>query len=607
VEGQTYREACQIITAITDPESLGLSADRRDSRLFVSFPTAVELAMRDDPALRKTMEEKFASIGRLRVKQAAGSGDARTMEMVAQQFPGTEVAAEAHRWLGDRGLSGGRFVEALGHYRQALASIAAADRESLAARCRLAGAMLGLDIGQPSKSGVQFGATWLSAAEFEQMVQQARQARPPAAAAGLGGYSAVAGFLPGRYEARPWAKIENRQTTRPPGVPERGVDWQGEQTAVSIAGKQMLVSNRLDTAAVLVDSGQVQWVHRAVTPADAAAQWPLVPMAPVSVGGRVFVRRMAKDGPELACLEAADGKVLWSNKIDGAVVSDPLFVGPRLLVLTATNDGPDKVSLTLVGLAPNSGRVRSRALLAEFRDVWHRQFPCQATAVEDRIVANAGACVLCCDASGRVRWLRRQIWGPPLGGDYQAGRSWLHQARQPPLIAGGRVYAAQPGVAGIECVELESGRLVWRSPMGTLTRIVGRTPKRLIVENFDGLAGLDLATGRVEWSRQTSECLDVRLCGPTGPIALVHVGAKQEPAGAAPVAITWFEVETGRSLATSTLPIPTQPQAWCKPLVVAAGRQWGFLGSPQAASRDILELVRIGEAEKPGLETSPSP
>lgn len=606
IDGQAHREACQMIASIADPESLGLQGDRKDPRLSVTFPLAVELAMRDHPALRQTMQEKFSSVGRLRIKQAASSGNAAAMETVALQFPGTDAAAEAHRWLGDRELSAGRFVEALGRYRRALAGAPAAERDLLLARSRLAGAMMGLELGQPVKTGVQLGATWFSAADFEQMVKQAREAHR--AVPGTLPAAAAPGFLPGRYEARPWSKVEGQDVRRPAGLPDRGIDWAGLQTSVAVTGRQMLVGNRIELLALSLDTGQRQWLQRVPVREDRQL-WGLVPMTPVVAGGRVFVRRLSNDGPELACLEAADGKILWNVRPDGYVASDPLFVGPSLFVMTAAHDGAERVSLALVGLRPSSGRVRSRAHLAEFRDAWSRQFPCQATAVDDRIVAAAGACVLCCDSTGRVQWLRRQIWVPPPVHDYSVARSWFDHTPQPPLVADRVVYATQPGVWGVECIDLETGRLVWRKPIGTMVRMVGRAAGRLIVQTTDGLAALDALDGNVHWTRRTDDCLDVRLCGPAGPIVLVSPAPKKNGKPAGSLVLTWIDAEKGDGLGSSELSMPAtapgRPERWLKPLVIAGTRQWGLVGTLQApAQREVFELVRVGELEKPAPEVN---
>ena len=192
-------------------------------------------------------------------------------------------------------------------------------------------------------------------------------------------------------------------------------------------------------------------------------------MPPVVVGGRMFVRRLTNDGPELVCFEASDGKLVWHVRPDGFVGSEPLFVGPKLFVLTVASDGVDKLSLYLVGLFTGSGRLRSRTLLAEFRDAWHGEMPCQAVAVENRILPpQAGPCWHATrrDASSGSG----DRYGFPLPHKttpvifLNGGWTALPSA----LVASGKVYATQPGVWGIECLEMETGRLVWRRDMGDL-------------------------------------------------------------------------------------------------------------------------------------------
>ena len=76
--------------------------------------------MREHPKLRQTMNEQFGARGQLRVRQAIGEGNLLALEAATMQFCGTEAAAEAHLWLGDRALAAGDFLHAIGQYRQAL-------------------------------------------------------------------------------------------------------------------------------------------------------------------------------------------------------------------------------------------------------------------------------------------------------------------------------------------------------------------------------------------------------------------------------------------------------------------------------------------------------
>ncbi len=597
VDSQAWAEACQLVVAVSDPQSLGLHPDRNDPHWFLSFPLVVELAVRSQPALRQMMQEKFTAMGRLRLKQAVASSNAQAVLGVAHQFPGTEAAAEARRWLGDRELSAGRALEALAHYRRALSDAAPAERPGLLARMRLAAAMMGLDLGQPPERGVQLGGTWFSAAQFEAMVQKARASRRPARSPAS--TSLAVAFPPGQYEARALATFDG-SAPRPAWIGQRLVDWFGQQLCVTPTPETMLVGTRAGLACLRLSDRQWLWNQWADLRED-RHQAVLVPMPPLVVEKRGFVRRLSSEGPELACLDLTDGKVLWSVRPESYAASDPLVVGSQLLVLAASYEGAEKVSLWLARIRPASGRVRSRVWLADFRDGANPRVECQWVAADDLLVAAGAGVVLCCDTQGRVRWVRRQVWTPPPMKEYSVARAWFDHPPEPPLVAESKVFATQPGVWGVEAMDLESGRLLWRAPLGTLIRMVGVAQGRLVLQTTDGLVALDAETGRPVWDRATGPCCDVRLCGPQGPVvALLPPQRATRPPGL-PV-VQWFDLRTGRWLGQSTLTLPAVPpgrvEVWLRPLVLGASRQWVLLGTPRTATRrEILELVRVGDID----------
>ncbi len=71
LESEAYQDACQIISSADPQGALGLLPDAKDSRLLVSLPAAVSLAMREHPKLRQTMSEQFG--------RAAGCACARRL------------------------------------------------------------------------------------------------------------------------------------------------------------------------------------------------------------------------------------------------------------------------------------------------------------------------------------------------------------------------------------------------------------------------------------------------------------------------------------------------------------------------------------------------
>jgi outer membrane protein assembly factor BamB len=471
------------------------------------------------------------------------------------------------------------------------------------ARYRLAGSLLGQDWGRAVQSPVQLGGTSLSAAEFEQTIEGLKQAQrgpslPPVEACEL---VSSRGLAPGRYELRPFAKADGQNLKRPAGIPDKAVDWVARQTAVLATPRQLVYNNRAELIALDLGSGQARWSQQ-IESGEQFQRWPLVPMQPVAFGERILVRRLTNDGPELACIEGADGRIVWTSKPEDYVASDPVVVDGRPMALCASHEATGKIGLVLVEFNVASGRARSRMPVAEFRQSLRRPLDCQIALAEDRLAVTAAGCVLAFSPSGRIHWIRRQVWVPPPGPEYQSSKEWFEQHHEPLRVAGGRVYATQPGVWGIECMELESGRLVWRQGSGNLTRLVGRTADRLILETSDGPAALDPETGNVVWTRPVPRCLAVRICSQPDSVVCLSDQAtrtkrKETTDG---IALSWYDADDGRPLGSSVVD-SRRAQGWfLGPLVGVEKRQWIALAAQQQPTqRELLEMVRTGDAEAP--------
>jgi len=615
IDAQAFQEACQIVSSTADWQALGLVPDRKDARLAMSLPVAIGLAMRDTPELKRAMQEKFGALGGLRFRQAAAAGNRTAVADVALRFPGTDAAAEAHRWLGDRDLAGGHFTEALGEYAASLESSPADAPEAIFVRRRLAAAMLGQDVGPRAMVPVQLGARRLSAEEFETLVQEARQSHPTGVAAGANGPAPVSpgGHAGAHGDVSPGGPASLQESERPgpielrqvwqydsPGLrrhwsmPDRGIDWVARQTAAAAVEGQLLVINQVDQFAFDLQTGQLQWAQR--TAADERQQqWPLVPMRPVPYRGTILVRRLTPDGPELACLQAVDGRPLWSVKPDKCVVSDPLLVGENCYVLTVIDEGSERLALGLAAIDAESGQVRSRATLAEFRDMWNLRIPCQATVAEGRLVATVGGCALAWRPGSGLEWLRRQLWMPPPSEGYYEAAAWCGQIHGPPLVGDGRVFATQPGVWGIQCIDLASGRLIWQRGAGDLVRLLGLVEDRLLVEAADGLFALDASTGKRLWTHEVVGPLESRVLA--GPRAVQYLQVVPQPEGAPPqLTLTRIGVEDGQVRRRVLLKGPAEKEPLWGPLVTSGGRQW-LMFAPAAAptQRTVFELTLSGE------------
>jgi len=591
IEAGAYTEACQIISSSAVADLSGLLPDAEDRRLLVSMPAAVELAMQTSPDLQRVMQQHFGELGWLRLKQAIAAGDPAAVKAVTVQLYGTAAAAEAHVWLGDRLLSAGRIAQAAGHYRHALPDASAQQRDALFARLRLAGAILGRDVGRPVTAAVQIGNEKIPAAEFEQMVQQIRHANRHAYATAHS--TADLSTVTGAYEAHPWARIDGRQVQPSPHVPEDGFDLAARQTTAVVVDGQMIVNNRVELTVFDLGNGKRQWSdHREVGTEN--SHWPAVPMRPTVTDKLIFTRLMTDAGPELACFDRLTGEQLWRQQSSDYVACDPLLVGQDLFALTVAKDEGSKLSLRLAQFDCHCGRLHRETLLAEFDDRWQGRLPCQAIETEGKIVTTAAGCVVCCDPSGRLNWIRQQVWIPAPSNEYSKAVTWFHRRHFPPPVAAGRVYATQPGVWNIECLDLQSGRLVWRKAVPEMTALLGRFDQRLIVETTDGFLAKDADSGDTLWRHRADNRTEAWLCRPGPGIVYTQLADGTDRARQTQLALVHLDPADGEVLGRSTFDVPPHENPRCGPLVGNGSRYWLFTAAAdKPAVGEILELTPV--------------
>ncbi len=171
------------------------------------------------------------------------------------------------------------------------------------------------------------------------------------------------------------------------------------------------------------------------------------------------------------------------------------------------------------------------------------------------------------------------------------GSTRIHPA---PLTTDGLVYATQPGVWAVECIESASGRLRWRRTLGALVRLVGLHGGRLIALAGDDLVGIAPASGEIVWTQSVKDHLDLKLTG--GPDAVLSIRRAAPTRGKpAELELTWIDAQRGKLLARSIVVLASEGEFDVGP-VVSAPRQWVFMAKAQEpARREILELVRTGD------------
>ncbi len=627
LESKAYRDACQLVTSTDTTDTLGLWPDPRDPQLLVSVNGAIDLAMKNDVDLRKTMLQEFGPLGMLQVKQAIGEADSPGVAAVVARFRGTEAAAMACVWLGDRAMSTGDFAKARGYYRQARGIGGSNSGASVAARDRLAAAMMGQDSGSPAQANVNMGDVQIGAKEFEALVaEMVRVHGGPGAAIGAAvPLSPILAPAPTGFELREIGRLDGELGDNPgdwnPTIPQhdqrttfitperdntrfvvpdfrgepmfRQLDWAARQIATAGDGDWLFVSNRFQVAAYSLKDGARKWQTGVGGEHAHTHDWSLTAMRPVVVGKRLYVRRLIRrdndSAPELAALDKENGQVAWRTRPGLKVVSDPLWTPQGLVALTMSR-ADQQSNLYLSTFNPSDGVVVAQERLATLRETWWQQRTCQLSTAGGNLIAVFGGAVLCCDPSGKTRWVRRQEWIAP-----QEDPDWARQYQQPVIAWKDRLLVAQPGVACVECIDADSGALVWRKLIPGLRRMSGMVDDRLIVESQTGLMALSADKGQSLWRHLAGDLLDAQLCG--GPGGILYARREKAPDSALRPVLVWLDPQTGRPRATFALEPLKHAFPVFGPFASGQNRLFAIAGGGEnEAARSVYELVPKGAA-----------
>jgi hypothetical protein len=578
LEEKAYADACRIISGVTAAQAVGLLPNAHDPDLLTALPGSVALAMKSHPELRAAMQRDYGELALLRLKQAATDGDVAAVRAITTQFYGTTAAAQAQMWLGDRALAQGDAARAEGHYHAALREGSPAEAGAIEARLRLAVAWQGRDHGTPPTGNVRLGDSVLSPTEFERVVSTLRnRAEAPSAssrvvAPQVGPFAAKTWPAATSYKLNKWADLDGDVGIKSE-PPKKNVDYHADQIAVVFAAGRMLVSNRFQVAAYDLKDGKRVWRTGLGSEQGRTFEWAGMPMTPLPVDDRIFVRRLTSKGPELACLNQSDGRLLWRTPRGEIVASDPLLVGDRLLAVTLSVPQVDVLELSLTMYDARTGRMLRTRPIGLVRDYWKREVPCYLVAAEEMFVVSAAACLIGCDADGEPRWTRRLTYVPP-SIDVFCGPT----KPEPPTVAGDRVTVAQPGVPFRYVIDVRSGSLLEQSLELREEEVF---PSR---ETLDTQPALVVADGR------RLELVRRRFTD-----KLTRNEIRWQNAADAEISHTW------------AAPWSPTPRG-AGPLVVHDGRAWVFLADEQRlGTRRITELVPDGAPQTADAATMPDP
>ncbi|MEO1995051.1 MAG: PQQ-binding-like beta-propeller repeat protein, partial [Planctomycetaceae bacterium] len=497
--GGAMEDACAIIASAGQAGVLGLLPSAADRELFVSLPKAVAVAVRNNPELKQTLVEKIGPVGVLNVRQAIARADLAAVQAATIQYYATQAAAEAHRWLGDRALSSGRFEEAITEYRAALVDATRGGARDIDPRLNLALAMLGRQGTALSGGKVVLGTREYSAGEFAELTSRLRASHGSLSPAAVRREPVPQRSspvpAPGDFTVAIRGRFEGSVGRTPNNAAFQYQDWPGRQLAAVADQQQLYVSNRFQVTAYKLNGGQKSWSVGLGADQGEAHHWPSVPARPLIVGDRVLVRRFLNAGPELASFDAQTGKILWRTRPEKHVASDPVWLRQRIYVLTTAVPESNTIQLDLTCLDPETGKVISRKPLIRLRDVWQQRPICTMQRIGEHLLCIAGNAVLSCDAMGQVEWSRRGPFVPRIFRD----ASHLQDVVEP-LLDGGHLFLAPPDLRTVCCLDPTSGREIWsRTELG-IKRIIGLSGDHVVLQTDAGLQALDRMSGDVKWS-----------------------------------------------------------------------------------------------------------
>lgn len=626
IDGSAFNDACQIIASSDTVDLIGLLPDGRDRRLLVSFPNAVALAMDRYPTLRANMNNEFGQVGRLRVRQAMESGDANQIEAATVQYYGTVAAAESEMWLGDRALAAGQFARARSYYSRALSGfrrnslVNTPETKALDARIRLAASLMG-ETSAESESvepvPVSFAGQELTADQFTALLTELAGRAPTESSSETlaGGQSRsptglrlsprlpeIAGYkteVRGRYEG----DMGDRAGA---GASLPDINWVSRQLAIEVDGTEAILTNRFQVSSIDLNAGTVKWRRDLGGDHGYAHQWPMLPMRALLTPNAIFGRWLTKKGIELMRVNRADGNLVWRNNPPQQVASDPMLVRGRLVAFAVEQQYAGPRVVTLLTLHPETGTVLNSVPVLQMLDAWPNATQvCQATTHDGRIYATVAGVALCCDGQGQTLWVRRRdAMDPALDVRLRYTRTWV-----PPLVAGDRLIVTQPECPTIECLDIETGRMLWQHVSLDLQRIVAHVDGRLLFQTRSGLECLDVESGQPQWLYPAADLHDgIAVLDPPPPST---APADETPPPEAGILIArrtrllegrknmfvptlvWLDASTGHEVARQMLQPLVDTEPFVGPIIATPDKTWLFFAkNRKTPQREIRELIR---------------
>ena len=206
--------------------------------------------------------------------------------------------------------------------------------------------------------------------------------------------------------------------------------------------------------------------------------------APAPEAGRLYVVGEQNNEIRLHVLEAATGQPAWSQRI--AYVDAPALASPSRRWASAHVAVADGVAVCpttvgwLVGVECSSHRV-----------LWAHRYARPQPEDPSR--------------AGMVG-MRMTVGGSP---GSRMSNSW---AAAPPVICGDRVVFTPHAEPVLHCLDLYTGRLLWKKNKDSFLYVAGGYGGRLVLVGADSVTAFDLADGKPDWVHRLT-VTDGRPCG----------------------------------------------------------------------------------------------
>ncbi|MCE5328478.1 MAG: PQQ-binding-like beta-propeller repeat protein [Planctomycetaceae bacterium] len=509
---------------------------------YISYRAAADQALCHLPpqaltALRTAQEQAARNLA----QQLRQGGDPHDLANLARKYPWAASVHEALLDFGEHSLRGGRRQGAFAAFGDVLRHAGDAD-------LRLC-AQVGLWLALAQENAPRWQIDAAMAAVPDSTLLPWRGGRSPAAKIKEAILSAAAGA-----SERPiaLASLVRRRIELPPlwaapsgaGAP-RDV---GPVDAIQVDGDAMFVSGA-KLARFAAAGGKSLWVHappqeatnaakvpaQGVTFVEASRWWRQNLPRPIAVRGpassalgdvaaalgtlRAFYTLVDGAKPQIEACDVRGGAALWTTAESSewknlTPLSEPTVAEGRLYAL-AVQGGEDSSALTLVCLDGRSGHLLWKQGIGSWDrgDFESARGACCVSVHQGSVycATNLGIVARCDARDGTVEWLS--------GYAGSAGQSSREGAGA--IVAGETVLVAPRDHSGVLALHRDSGKLLWEALLVPSDRLVGVSGGTLVCVNGQWLAGLDVATGRVQWCRSFEQGTGSQAAVVAGEVILV--------------------------------------------------------------------------------------